>query len=304
MMDRLSAQTYDTLVNFLSSALAGLIMFVLGLATGWLLWRNFGRRLLQEAEQVANVPINKTFGIEWIPQARETIAPTRGDETEEFPPRGDWAVGLNDQDYAALHRAGLNSPERIAALTEGEAHLAQRRWPHISWDELRQKVTTLVSKVDTLDADQDADTQTPLQSPRDLTEEDLLKIPSLGILTTQQLRRTGIVDRRRIAQMTDEEIQIAERRWKGVNWMQIRDELRAALPPEEPTRSKHDGEPEENVIALESVAKVDSSTIQSLLLAGITTVNRIRTWTEEEFRIAQRRWPHVDWATLRTEGQT
>ncbi len=49
-MHEFSAQTYDTIVNLLSSALAGLAVFLLGLFMGWIFWKDHGRRVLRRVE--------------------------------------------------------------------------------------------------------------------------------------------------------------------------------------------------------------------------------------------------------------
>ncbi len=46
-MQEFSPQTYDTIINLLSSAMAGLAVFLLGLFMGWLFWRDHGRRTLR-----------------------------------------------------------------------------------------------------------------------------------------------------------------------------------------------------------------------------------------------------------------
>ncbi|MEM1296664.1 MAG: hypothetical protein AAGH89_14950 [Verrucomicrobiota bacterium] len=49
-MHEFSPQTYDAIINLLSSALAGLAVFLLGLFMGWLFWRDHGRRSLRRVE--------------------------------------------------------------------------------------------------------------------------------------------------------------------------------------------------------------------------------------------------------------
>lgn len=295
VMHEFSTQTYDTIINLLSSALGGLTMFLLGLFTGWLLWRNTGRKALamleaisQEREEAIHPSGSALLTHSIFPPAPGAAKPPRRKE--------EWTqgVGMSEDDFASLHQAGLGSPEKIARLSDPEILVARRRWPHLAWDELRQQTRELAPNPEPVEVE-----AAPTKPSHALVEEELLRVADFDPKMAQRLRRAGISDRRRISKMTDDEIRIAERRWEGIHWQRIREELAATLPPEEPVYSAHDGHVEEHVSALAKDESVDSPTIESLLQAGIDTVNRIRVWTEEEFQLAQRRWPHIDWQGLR-----